>query len=202
MDAEHQTTLPSRMDHLAELYQMGQPLAVFNTQPRLQRYYRLEKQLLLGFVILTAFCMLLVLFLYAYQYIVLVVQKPTDAADMSAYEQQFSTWQSNFFISMLISFPSGLMGCASMLWRRHIVAWEVPVSFLLCTSGIVEIRPKGISLTRWEEVKSSLLEFRDLRTKEYRFLRIHRKPFTFGSALEDAEGMAVLIKQYIKKGEL
>jgi hypothetical protein len=65
---------------------------------------------------------------------------------------------------------------------------------------VLEIRPKGVDVTRWNEVKGTLRGSEVEGRKRYKLSRVNRKPLVFGEAFEDLEGLADLVKQQIARG--
>ncbi len=169
-----------------ELYQVGQLLALYNMQPWWIRFCRVIRRVLLGIVIFVVFFLLVIVALFLYQYLIV-------------FDGQVPDLQERLILS-LPGFISDLLSCVGCMIVRNMFAQRVPASLLVCTEGLLEVRPKQIDVTRWDEIRGTLQGPGLAKRKSYKLHRIKRKPLLFGENFEDVEGLASLVRQQIQKG--
>jgi hypothetical protein len=175
---------------LAEQYRVGSPIALYNMQLRWVRFWQVFRRILLGMVICEVLFFVVVVALFFYQYLIVFGGQIPDLQER-----------------LLLSFPgffNGLLSGVFCMISRDIIAKGVPASFLVCTEGLLEIHPKQVDVTRWDEVREvrgPLPEPGLGKRKSYKLYRINRKPLVFGEAFEDIESLADLIRQQLPKGE-
>ena len=182
MESIQRAEFPVTTYQLAEQYQVGQPLALHNMHSWWVRILRAFSHVLLGAVICMIFFMLILFAILLSQVI----------------EGQIA----NLPLRLMVGLPgiiTGLIACIGCLIMRNIIARRIPTSFLVYTGGLLEIRPKEVDVTHWDEVIEILQVSRLGEKKRYTFSRINRKPLFFGEAFEDIEGLANLVRQQIKK---
>ncbi len=182
MESGQRVKFPLAMEQLAEQYRVGQPLALYNMHPRWLHFWKVFRHGLLGMVIFVAIVLLVSQTIFLHQ----------------LFTGQIPYLQTRLILD-LTGTSIGLMGCVTWLSMRHMIAQSLPTSILVCTEGLLEIRPKGVEVTRWDEVKWLHQETRLGKKKHYTLYRIKRKPFSFGEIFEDVEGLADLVSQYTQK---
>jgi hypothetical protein len=172
---------------LAEQYRVGSPIALYNMQLRWVRFWQVFRRILLGMVICAVLYVLVVVALFFYQYLIVFGGHIPDL-------QERLIWSLPGIVSTLITFFWCMM-------IRNTIVQMIPASFLVCTEGLLEIRPKQVDVTRWDEVRGTLHGPGLAKRKSYKLYRINRKPLVFGEAFEDIESLADLIRQQLPKGQ-
>lgn len=171
---------------LAEQYRMGKPIALYNMQLRWIRFYQMLRRVLLGTVVGAILFLVVVIALFFSEYLIVFAGHVPDLQER-----------------LLLSLPGtiiGLLGCGECLVMREMIARRVPAAFLVCTEGLLEIRPGQVDVTRWDEIRGPLQESRAGKRKRYKLSRTNRKPLLFGETFEDTKGLADLIRQqFLKK---
>lgn len=142
MELGHNAELSMTTCQLAEQYQVGQPLGFYHMHPWWIRSCRIIMHVLLSVAIIVLLFVLILLAIFFYQYLTLPEDQLVDLR-----------WRLLFALPGL---TIGLVGCAAFLMLRQIFAQRIPTSLLVCTEGILEIRPKTVDVTRWDEVKGTL----------------------------------------------
>ena len=79
---------------------------------------------------------------------------------------------------------------------RSIISQNLPLSLLVCTKGILAIRPKEVDVTYWTEVNGDLDRLELGKRTRYSLFRFNRKPIRFyDDAFEHVEKLIDLIEQ-------
>jgi len=160
-------------------FQVGLPLAFYTVRPQvIRRYQRWNLVMLIG-----AICLFLA-GLLAVLYQAMLLEKQV-------------THTPNALIESLLPLTLGFIQGLGAIAQMRLVARMLPVSVLVCTEGLLLIRPKKVDVTRWEEVTALCSMQETARGKKYMLSRINRKSLVFGEALEDVEGLVNQIRQYI-----
>lgn len=170
---------------LAEQYHAGSPIALYNMQPWWIHFYQVIRRILLGTVICAMLFIIVMVALFFYQYLVVFGSQIPDLQER-----------------LILSLPGiviGLLGCGACLIFRNIIAQKVPASFLVCTDGLLEIHPKQVDVTRWDEMRGPLQELGLGKRKSYKLYRKNREPLVFGETFEGIESLVDLIKQQFLK---
>jgi len=186
LEPRQKAELPMTTYQLAEQYRVGLPIALYNMQTWWIRFCQVIRRVLLGIVICAVLFLLVVVALFLYQYLIVFDGQVPDLQER-----------------LLLSLPGtiiGLFGCVECMMVRYMLAQRVPASLLVCTDGLLEIRPKEVNVTRWDEVKGTLQGPGLAKRKSYKLHRSKRKPLLFGENFEDVEGLADLVRQQIQKG--
>lgn len=185
MEPRQRVRLSIATYHLAEQYHLGLPSALYNMQPWWIRFYQIIGRVLLGTVICAVLFLVVVVALSFYQYLVVFGGQVPDLQER-----------------LILSLPGtfiGVFGCIGCMVIRSMIAQRVPVSLLVCTEGLLEIRPQQVDVTRWEEVRGFLQGPKLGKKKRYQLNRINRKPLLFGETFESIEELANLVRQYTQK---
>ncbi|MBA2681765.1 MAG: hypothetical protein H0U76_25640 [Ktedonobacteraceae bacterium] len=188
--------LPPETYQWGEDYELGCPLAVYNTRERVLRRYKMLNRLMLGTAIGVFLIGLMAVLVYAYQLQLLKSQHPLTIHDALLLQTQTFHIQ-DALIESLIPLFLGFLYAVGALVQMRIVARGLPASLLVYTGGLLEVCPKKVDVTRWEDVTGLLRVPGMKKRKSYRLSRRHRKALIFGEALEDVEGLVNQIRQYI-----
>ncbi len=199
MEAERRTELPFATDQLVEQFQLGQPLALYNMHLQWIRFCQVIKQVLLGIIICMILFTLVLMTIFLYQYLTLLTQHPANLPDRIVLADQFADLRWRFIISTPALITS-LLGCVGCMIGRYMIAQNIPVTLLVCTEGLLEMRPKEVAITHWNEIRGMLKESGSGKRKSYQLARINRKPILFSEVFEDLEGLVNLVRQQINKG--
>lgn len=184
MEAKQRTELSTIPSQLAEQHRVGSPIALYQMQPWWIHFYQVVRRVLLGTVLCAVLFLLVVVALFFYQYLIVFGGHIPDLQER-----------------LMLSLPGtviGLLGCGACLLIRDLIAQKVPASFLVCTEGLLEIHPKQVDVTRWNEIRGPLQESGSGTKKSYKLHRKSHKPLLFGETFEDAESLADLIRQRIQ----
>lgn len=181
LEAGHRADLLMRIYQLAEQYHVGSPLELYNMQPTWIHFCQMLRRVLLGAAICMMLFIVVVIALFLYQYFIV-------------YRGQMPDLQERVILG-LPGIIIGLLGSSICLMIRAIIVQIIPASLLICTEGLLEIRPNQIRVTFWNEVNGSLQECRSGTRRSYKLYRINRKPLLFGENFENIEELASLIKQ-------
>lgn len=198
MEAEPGAELPLITYQLAEQYQLGQPLALFTMPPRWVHSFQIIKCALLCLVIGLALYVLVFDALFLSQYLILFSHPPSNVAEQIRLQEQVADLSWRFMLS-LPGMIIAMIGCIAFILVRSMLVRELPASLLVCSEGLLEIRPGETGVTRWNEVRGTLQETPLRKSKKYKLDRINRKSLTFGESFEDVERLAGLIRQHIQK---
>jgi len=178
--------LPLAMYQLSEQYHAGSPIALYNMQPQWVHLYQTIRRVLLGIVICAIVFMLVGIALFFYQYLIVFAGKIPDLEER-----------------LILSLPGiiiGLFGCGACITIREIITQKIPTSLLVCTEGLLEIHPKQVDVTRWDEVSEPLQEIGLGKRRNYKLYRKDRKPLFLGETFENLESLINLVRQQILKG--
>lgn len=186
--------IPIEAYQLVESYQLGLPLALHNTRPQMLRRYIIPNRVMLCVGIFTFLVGLAFVLIDVYQLQVLNSQHPVNPYNAITIEEQISQIQ-NHLVEALLPLVLGFIYGMGALIQMRIVAHSLPAYILVCTHGLLKVQPKKVDVTRWEEVTGFLKM--PGRAEKYMLARKKRKSIIFANGLEDVEGLANLIKQYL-----
>jgi hypothetical protein len=178
VEAGSKAELPATTYHLAEQYHVGQPLALHTMRPGWKRFWLVFANILLGAAICAVLGLLANVAFFLFQEI--EGQDPDE-------------------LLMLVSVTLILLGCAACMVYRGLIVRNAPVSLLVCTEGMLKIRPKEVDVTRWDEVRGTLHELRLEGRMIYRLDRINRKPIRFGEVFENMEDLVNVVRQQLQR---
>lgn len=177
---------------LAEKYQVGSPLGFYNMRPQVLCWYKWSGRIML-IVSLCVFFIGLIAFLITFSQLQLLSSK-SPVGSYGASEQGLSiSHLHNQLVIDLTPLLLGLICSVGAIIQMLMIANKLPASVLVCTKGLLRINPKKVDVTFWDEVTGL---YRLAQT--YQFIRINREPLSLGNALQDVDGLVVLIKQHIK----
>lgn len=181
LESEQRATASSLTYQLAEQYHMGLPIELYHMQPQWIRFCRVIQSVVLGAVICVALFLLIIIIFFFYQYLIV-------------YAGHIPDLQTRLTLGLpgVISGSIGGIGC---LLIRNTITQRVPASLLICTEGLLEIYPKRVVVTRWNEVNGLSRGLKSGKRKVYQLSRIKRKPLIFGEAFENVEDLVNLISQ-------
>ncbi|GCE25308.1 hypothetical protein KDA_07920 [Dictyobacter alpinus] len=111
-------------------------------------------------------------------------------------------WESfDYYAPMGIFLPwlIGLMCSGYAIALKGMYKRGLPMSVLVCSKGLLVIRPRGVEVTWWNEV-NYIVNFSDGNRRKIILGRSNRKSLSLGSALEDLDGLQAQIEQHIEKG--
>ncbi|WP_126579195.1 hypothetical protein [Tengunoibacter tsumagoiensis] len=183
-EPEQKTELPVTAYQLAELHQVGQPLACYDMRPQWIRIWQAYRDMLLRVVI----CVLL----FALAAILIFLSE--------VFQGQIQDPQLRLSVGLVGIIPCFFSG-VEWLIMKHMVAREIPASLLVCTKGLIVIYPKVVDVLHWDEVKGPLIvEERKKKRKSYKLRRIKGEPLVFNDAYEDSESLIELVRQQIQRG--
>lgn len=171
--------------HLAEQYRIGLPIAFYDMRPEWIRFFQVIRCVLLSAIIGAVLFFLAIITLFFYQYLVVFNHQIPGLEE-----------------KLILSFPGtiiGLIGCIECIVVRSMLIRRVPASILVCTEGLLEILPKEVDVTRWDEIQGPLQEPGLEKRKHYKLYRKNRKPLFFGDSFEDVEDLAGLVRQYVRE---
>ncbi|WP_162005410.1 hypothetical protein [Dictyobacter vulcani] len=174
--------IPEEAYRFAEDAQVGFPLRLYKMQQRALSMYQWMLIMSIAGAILGIAVGFIGLFIFLYRFI-----PPWESFVYYAPTGIFLPW----FTGLAFS---GYAIALKWLYKRGL-----PISVLVCSKGLLVIRPKGVEITQWNEV-NYVVKFSDGYSRKIILGRSHRKSLTLGSALEDLDGLQVQIEQHIKKG--
>ncbi|GCE23569.1 hypothetical protein [Dictyobacter kobayashii] len=175
--------LPEEAYRFAEDAQVGFPLHLYKMRPLALSMYKWILIMSIAGAILGIAVGFIGLFIFLYRWFI----PPWESFVYYASTSIFLPW----FIGLLFS------GYAIAL--KSLYKSGLPISVLVCSKGLLVIRPKGVEVTRWNEV-NYVVKFSGGRSRQIILGRSNRKSLTLGSALEDLDGLQAQIEQHIKQG--
>lgn len=193
MELKQTEELPVSMYRMAEQYQIGKPVALYNMRPLALRLYRILDRFMWGSFFFVVLFLLVLFGLFFYQYLPLLLQNPTSIAERTLLEDQVLEMR----LRVLLALPGVFIGCMSWVMfviQRRMITQAYPMSFLVGMEGMLRICPKEIDVTRWDEVTYLV----KMSKESYLLGRVKRKSLEFGNALEDVDGLADLVGQFVK----
>lgn len=175
--------IPDEASHLALTHQLGQPIAFYRFPLFWLRLCLYVPRAFL-FIALCLFVLRLSLDIMWF----VQLQTVHD-------EEQMLTLQNNLIVGLFAALFMAPLLIGFLVYVIRTLSRTIPRYLLVCREGLLCVFPKGTDVTRWSEVTGV---FKPAR-RHYRLLRAERKPLSFGYPLENVEGLADLVKQYIKK---
>ncbi|GER89981.1 hypothetical protein KDW_41430 [Dictyobacter vulcani] len=181
MESSLEVEFPRRMYQLAEQHDVGQPLVLYNLQPKWKRYINLINYFLLTLVICTALFVLIGFAIFFYQFI----------------EHQIVNIEWDLQMTLFGAFM-GLLGCVFFMFIRYMLTQRVPISCLVCTEGLLMISQKKAEvIIQWNEVRR-FLEVPALgKRKRYIFYRVNQASITFSNIYEDMDDLIDHVRHHI-----
>lgn len=81
------------------------------------------------------------------------------------------------FISLLKGIFFSILYVVFDIFLQNAIKHYIPTSFLVCSEGLLTIRPKGVEVTRWNEV-NGIYNVSTSSERKYMLKLINRKNFT------------------------
>lgn len=174
---------------LGEKYQIGVPLARYNTRPQVLRWNTWHPRIMIIAGPLVSFAALILFCIFFYQLQLLSNQPPIGSYEAIKREMQVPMLQYQLILALLfvlLGFITSMRGLIEM----RVVPRKLPVSVVVGTEGFLVMSPKGVDVTRWDEVTG----FIRFAAHSFHVRRGNREPLALEKELEDIEGLASLVK--------
>ncbi|GCE23167.1 hypothetical protein [Dictyobacter kobayashii] len=180
MEPRQEVEFPRSMYQLAEQHHVGQPLALYNLNLQWKRYLSLINY----FSLIAMSCAILFILVVASIFFYQVIKH-------QILDVQFG------LIMILFGTFMCFVGCAFLIYIRHIYKYWSPQYVLICAEGFLVVSPKKVTVVYWNEVRGLVKVPGIGKRKNYMLYRIHQNSLTLSNIYEEFDGLIDLIKQHI-----